>query len=73
MAAGERKLLPAVRDAAPDTLIIADGFSCRSQIKSGTQRRGLHLAQVLRLAVTEGRLGPAASPPELAAIRHAGR
>jgi Fe-S oxidoreductase len=64
MAAGERKLLPAIRDAEPDTLIIADGFSCRGQIKAGTQRRGLHLAQVLQLAVTEGRLGPATSPPE---------
>jgi FAD/FMN-containing dehydrogenase/Fe-S oxidoreductase len=66
MAAGERKLLPAIRDAAPDTLIVADGFSCRGQIRSGTDRRGLHLAQVLRLAYTEGQLGPSASPPETA-------
>jgi Fe-S oxidoreductase len=66
MAAGERTLLPAVRDADPETLIVADGFSCRSQIKAGTNRRGLHLAQVLQLAFTEGQLGPAASPPESA-------
>ena len=64
IAAGERKLLPAIRDAAADTLILADGFSCRGQIKSGTDRHGLHLAQVLQLAFTEGQLGPAASPPE---------
>jgi FAD/FMN-containing dehydrogenase/Fe-S oxidoreductase len=64
MAAGERKLLPSIRAAAEDTLVIADGFSCRGQIKGGTPRRGLHLAQVLQLAFTEGRLGPAASPPE---------
>jgi Fe-S oxidoreductase len=64
MAAGERKLLPAIRDAADDTLIIADGFSCRGQIKAGTPRRGLHLAQVLQLAFSQGQLGPAAAPPE---------
>ena len=64
--AGERTLLPAVRDAASDTLIIADGFSCRGQISAGTGRRPLHLAQVLRLAIREGRLGPAQSPPESA-------
>ena len=66
MAAGERKLLPAVRDAADSTLIVADGFSCRGQIKAGTQRRGLHLAQVMQLAIRAGREGPITSPPEAA-------
>jgi hypothetical protein len=66
MGAGERKLLPAVRDAAASTLIVADGFSCRGQIAAGTDRRALHLAQVLQLAISEGRLGPAAAPPEAA-------
>ena len=65
-AAGERKLLPAVRAADKSTLIVADGFSCRGQITAGTDRRPLHLAQVLRLAIREGRLGPAQSPPETA-------
>ena len=64
MQAGERKLLPAVRQAADDTLIVADGFSCRGQIRSGTGRRGLHIAQVLQLASRAGQLGPAAAPPE---------
>jgi hypothetical protein len=50
MACGERVILPAVRAADPDTLIIADGFSCREQIWQGTGRRALHLAQVLALA-----------------------
>ena len=50
-AAGERVLLPAVRKAAADTLIIADGFSCREQIEQGTNRKGLHLAQVLQKAL----------------------
>jgi len=49
--AGERVLLPAVRAASPDTLIIADGFSCREQIAQTTERRALHLAQVLQLAL----------------------
>ena len=45
--AGERVLLPAVRNAAETTIIIADGFSCREQIEQETDRKGLHLAQVL--------------------------
>ncbi len=43
---GERVILPAVRGAPPDTLIIADGFSCREQIAQATERRPVHLAQV---------------------------
>jgi FAD/FMN-containing dehydrogenase/Fe-S oxidoreductase len=50
VAAGERVLLPAVREAAEDTLIVANGFSCREQIAQGTDRRGLHLAEVMKLA-----------------------
>ena len=50
MARGERVILPAVRAADPDTLIIADGFSCREQISQATGRQPLHLAQVLQLA-----------------------
>jgi Fe-S oxidoreductase len=50
MRIGERRLLPAVRAAAPETLIVADGFSCRSQIAAGSDREAAHLAQVLRLA-----------------------
>src|SRR5713101_4007846 len=51
MKAGERVLLPAVRDAAKDTIIIADGFSCREQIAQATDRRALHIAQVLQMAL----------------------
>jgi len=50
-AAGERVLLPAVRAACGDTLIVADGFSCRTQIEQGTDRLPLHLAQVLASAL----------------------
>jgi Fe-S oxidoreductase len=52
-AIGERVLLPAVRQAAPDTLIVADGFSCREQIVQATGRHALHLADVLALATGE--------------------
>lgn len=51
MACAERVLLPAVRAAEPETLVVADGFSCRSQIEQATGRRALHLAEVLRLAM----------------------
>lgn len=50
-AVGERDLLPAVRAADGDTLIVADGFSCREQIAQGTRRRALHLADVMALAL----------------------
>ena len=50
IAAGERVLLPAVRNAPPNTLILADGFSCQEQIDQLTPRHALHLAQVLDMA-----------------------
>ena len=51
-AIGERVLLPAVRTAAPDTLIVSDGFSCREQIQQGTGRKAMHLAEVMQLALS---------------------
>ena len=51
IAVGEHAVLPAVRAAAPDTLIVADGFSCREQIVHGTGRRAWHLADVLGAAL----------------------
>jgi Fe-S oxidoreductase len=52
-ACGERVLMPAVRAAAPSDVVLADGFSCRTQIEQGNSdgRRALHLAQLLQLAV----------------------
>jgi Fe-S oxidoreductase len=50
-AIGERLLLPAVRSAAPETLIVADGFSCREQIRQSTGRTAMHLAEVLHSAL----------------------
>lgn len=49
--AGERVLLPAVRNAEKDTLIISDGYSCREQIAQETDRNGLHLAEALKMAL----------------------
>ena len=46
-AIGERRLLPAVRAASDDTIIVADGFSCREQIRQSTGRQAWHLGQVL--------------------------
>ena len=64
---GERVLLPAVREADQDTLLIADGFSCREQISQTTDRHALHLAEVLHLAQTQGKSGPKQAPDEFAA------
>jgi FAD/FMN-containing dehydrogenase/Fe-S oxidoreductase len=52
-AIGELELLPAVRQAPADWLIIANGFSCREQIAQGTSRHALHLAEVLQMAFTQ--------------------
>jgi FAD/FMN-containing dehydrogenase/Fe-S oxidoreductase len=48
---GELSLLPAVRKAPPDTLIVADGTSCRHQIHGGTDREVLHVARVLEMGL----------------------
>jgi Fe-S oxidoreductase len=65
MAAGEQALLPAVRRAPQDTIVVADGFSCKTQIEQGgTGRRALHVAQVLQLARELGPEGPAEGKPE---------
>jgi len=58
MRCAERALLPAVRAAGADRLILADGFSCREQITQSTGARPLHLAQVLRMAMDPARRAP---------------
>jgi FAD/FMN-containing dehydrogenase/Fe-S oxidoreductase len=68
VACGERVLLPKIRGAPAETIVVADGFSCRSQIEQGrTGRRALHAAQVLALARRYGPSGPPGAYPELAA------
>jgi len=51
MAIGEDKLLPAVREIDGDTLLVADGFSCREQVEQATGREGMHVAQVAEMAL----------------------
>jgi Fe-S oxidoreductase len=52
-AMGELSLLPAVREAAEDSLIVADGTSCRHQIADGAGRRALHVAEVMALSLQD--------------------
>jgi Fe-S oxidoreductase len=70
MAVAEQGFLPAVRAAAPGSVLLADGFSCRTQIEQGgTGRRALHLAEVLALGL-DGNLP--SEQPERLAVRPAG-
>jgi Fe-S oxidoreductase len=64
IAVGELGLLPAVREAPKDELIIANGFSCIEQIAQTTDRQALHLSQVIQMALDEGPQGPAGDYPE---------
>ena len=64
IAAGERVLLPKVREVDEGTLVITDGFSCQTQIEHNTDRRALHLAEVIKLAMDEGPAGPSWGRPE---------
>lgn len=50
-AMGELALLPAVRKAQEDALIVADGTSCRQQIRDGTGREPVHVARALMMAL----------------------
>ena len=50
-AMGELSLLPAVRKAGADAMIVADGTSCRQQIRDGTGREALHVARVLAMSL----------------------
>ncbi|MFZ0480380.1 MAG: FAD-linked oxidase C-terminal domain-containing protein [Terriglobales bacterium] len=69
-AIGELELLPAVRHAPTDWLIVADGFSCREQIAQETDRHALHLAEVLQMALHESMESPEGFPLFDPAPRH---
>jgi FAD/FMN-containing dehydrogenase/Fe-S oxidoreductase len=62
MEMAELSLLPAVRRADDATLIVADGTSCRHQIKDGAARSALHVARVLAMSVARARSNPTPSP-----------
>jgi Fe-S oxidoreductase len=67
---GERVLLPAVRSAETDTLILADGFSCREQIAQQTSRQALHLAELIHLAQSKAVPENPGKHPETALVQH---
>jgi FAD/FMN-containing dehydrogenase/Fe-S oxidoreductase len=65
---GELATLPKVRSATSETIVIGDGFSCREQIAQCTERQGLHLADVVWMAMKYGPDGPPQRFPEYAAM-----
>jgi Fe-S oxidoreductase/FAD/FMN-containing dehydrogenase len=70
MRIGEHSLLPALRRAGGETLIVADGFSCKTQVEqSGIGRRALHVAEVVQLALDHGPAGPRGAPETAARPR----
>jgi hypothetical protein len=64
---GEHGVLPKIREADLGTIVVADGFSCQTQIEQLTERRGVHLAQVISMALHRG---PASVPPEDSVARN---
>ena len=62
MEMAELSLLPAVRHAETEALVIADGTSCRHQIKDGTNRSALHVARALAMSLDSARSNPYPSP-----------
>jgi FAD/FMN-containing dehydrogenase/Fe-S oxidoreductase len=60
---GELELLPAVRAASSETVIVADGFSCREQIAQMTGRHALHLAEVIEMAMRDSGAGAIQAEP----------
>ncbi|HEV8645190.1 MAG TPA: FAD-linked oxidase C-terminal domain-containing protein, partial [Burkholderiales bacterium] len=55
MKMAEQSLLPAVRKAGLDTIVVADGTSCRHQIHDGARKKALHVARVLQMSLEEGK------------------
>ena len=65
MDCGELGLLPAAREAPDEAVIVANGFSCKTQLQeAGTGRNALHAAQVMKLAREHGPTGWTAGGPE---------
>ena len=58
VAVAETALLPAVRAAGPDDVVLADGFSCRTQLEQLAGTHGVHLAELLDRAAGPGAAGP---------------
>jgi hypothetical protein len=63
---GEQRLLPAVRAASSETVVVANGFSCKTQIQDASRsgRKALHLAQVMTMARATWSTSATPAPPE---------
>lgn len=61
VACAEDKLMPALRDVDPDALVLADGFSCRTQIRDLSDRRPMHIAQVIAAGLSTHESGTRAA------------
>ena len=69
MRIGEEGFLPAAREASSDTLIVADGFSCRTQLEhSDVGRRALHVGQVIAMATGDEWKRPRRRPRKRTAL-----
>jgi Fe-S oxidoreductase len=66
MQMAELSLLPAVRRADDDALIVADGTSCRHQIKDGAGREAIHVARVLAMSLDNAHASPSSQAKESA-------
>jgi len=58
MRMAEASLLPKIREAGKNTLIVADGTSCRHQIADGTGRLAVHVARILAEALSAASASP---------------
>lgn len=61
-AMAELSLLPAIRGAPSDAIIVADGTSCRHQIRDGAGREAIHVARLLAMSLAAAATPPDASP-----------
>ena len=73
IAVGELELLPRVRRAARETIIVAEGFSCREQIAQETDRHALHPAELLRMAMSNSAEALAEPLPEQGIVTKRGQ
>ena len=72
-AMGELSLLPAVRKAPDDAIIVADGTSCRHQIHDGAGREAMHVARVLAMALPSAMIVIALASSALSCQRRSAR
>ncbi len=65
MRIANRSMVPKIEESSPGTLIVANGFSCQTQITDATDRKPVHLAQVIQMALDHKRATPEKQPERL--------